>query len=509
MKSLCLDLCLLAVGLVHLVDSFIVPNGRTSVQTDVGQIVGYTSMFKVNGVQKVARNFLGIPYAEPPTGNRRFRKPVPKRRLVTPFDATHFGSPCYQFEGNSSVSNLSYSEDCLTLNIFAPEQSAGKYFPVLIAIHGGGFVSGTSYGADLGYFSVNTEMIIVAFNYRLNVFGFFSSNDVNSAGNFGLWDQQLAIHWVHVNILSFGGDASRITIGGESTGGVSVIYQMVWGTSGQFQRAIAQSGCMSCPWAFRNQNDAHNTSRQFATLLGCSQTDDVRMINCIQSKNASNIRNIMNSKNFHLWTPVFDNQFFGDHHVQNVTDHFAQDRFYNIDLIIGANNKEGLSYLDGSKDNITLSDIYDTFIPDLASYMSINGKHALPELVKNAIILEYTDWNNIGDLNAQLDRFTDLVTDIKFNVAVAHQALEHVLGHQKSTYVYKLSAAPPYHFGPVYPDLDGPDVAIHGDDLAFLGRQWLEEDFKFPSGMNITVTDEQRNIGKAITTMWANFVKTG
>ena len=111
---------------------FLVPNGKTTVQSPVGEIVGFTSTATIGGRQETVRNYLGIPFAEPPVNNARFSKPIPKAMFSSPFDASNYGHSCFQFEGRfNAPKNASYSEDCLTLNIFAPEELPGsnKLFP--------------------------------------------------------------------------------------------------------------------------------------------------------------------------------------------------------------------------------------------------------------------------------------------------------------------------------------------------------------------------------------------
>ena len=106
---------------------FLVPNGKTTVQSPVGEIVGFTSTATIGGRQGTVRNYLGIPFAEPPVNRARFSKPIPKARFSSPFDASNYGHSCFQFEGRfNAPRNASYSEDCLTLNIFAPEELPGS-----------------------------------------------------------------------------------------------------------------------------------------------------------------------------------------------------------------------------------------------------------------------------------------------------------------------------------------------------------------------------------------------
>ncbi|MEN3747039.1 carboxylesterase family protein [Sphingomonas sp. HF-S3] len=195
--------------------------------------------------------FKGIPYAAPPTGPLRWRSP----QRVAPWSgirsADTFGPPCAQapLRGMTQLSDLS-REDCLYLNVWTPRQTGGARRPVIVWIHGGGFVngSGTSPTYDGARFAAE-GVVVVTINYRLGVFGFLAHPDLTaesrnrSSGNFGLEDQIAALRWVQANIASFGGDPSNVTLMGQSAGGASVLDLMVSPlTRGLFVRAIVQSG---------------------------------------------------------------------------------------------------------------------------------------------------------------------------------------------------------------------------------------------------------------------------
>ena len=497
---------------------FLVPNGRTSVHTPVGEIIGFTTTMELKGAQQNVRSFLGIPYAEPPVNTNRFKRPVPKSRFSSTFDATNYGPACIQYEGKIKADvKIPYSEDCLTLNIFVPEElpRGVTLYPTMVYTHGGGFMYGTSYGRDCGVFSLNGEVVVVTINYRLNVFGFLSSDDIASQGNYGLWDQQLAIKWVNDNIHAFGGDVNRITVFGESSGAAGVVYQTLYqGNRGLFQRAIAQSGSASMPNSFTPHNRAENITKRFATAAGCNTLNTSNAIRCLQSKSSEEIRHVMNKDaySFNEWNPVVDREFVLEDPLRTMTGQFpspgVEDMFKSVDLIIGVNSKEGLAhhYVELSMPNFTISLLHDKLLSDmLFDYL----KEDVPASVKEATLLEYTDWSNLGDKDKQLDRFVDLLSDNWFNVDAARTARKHSSYSNKTTFVYKLSTAPAYHLIPVYPGVDSPTVANHADDLAFIFGPWFQTDLQLPTGLNVTLTSEQINVGRAMITMWANFAKTG
>jgi para-nitrobenzyl esterase len=196
-----------------------------------------------------AISFKGVPYAAPPVGNLRWRDPQP----VTPWkgirDATASGHNCTQGLRNSVSPTGDFSEDCLYLNVWKPATSA-RNLPVMVWIHGGGFVFGGTAGhAFDGSAYVKRGVILVTINYRLGRFGFFAHPALTAAaqdpvlGNYGLADQAAALKWVQRNISNFGGDPKTVTIFGESAGGLSVLYLMTSPlTHGLFERVLCESG---------------------------------------------------------------------------------------------------------------------------------------------------------------------------------------------------------------------------------------------------------------------------
>jgi para-nitrobenzyl esterase len=149
--------------------------------------------------------------------------------------------------------------------------SADARLPVYVFIHGGGFINGSSNQADMTEIVEKTGVVGVSFNYRLGALGFFSHPDVTQdSGDFGLMDQQAALRWVHENIAAFGGDPTRVTLGGESAGGYSVCAHLsAPGSAGLFAQAMMQSGtCFSIP-----RTQAQKNAGEIAEAVGCKGPD--------------------------------------------------------------------------------------------------------------------------------------------------------------------------------------------------------------------------------------------
>jgi len=188
------------------------------------------------------QEWLGIPYAAPPVGQLRWAPPEAPAPWQDVRAMDHYGNICMQPKLTAIKEPTPMSEDCLTLNVWAPK--GARKDAVMVWIHGGAFIEGSGAleaynGAKLARMGV----VVVTVNYRLGTFGFFAHPDLHGETNFGLRDQIAALRWVRQNIAAFGGDPENVTIFGESAGGESVDYLMISPAArGLFAHAIAESG---------------------------------------------------------------------------------------------------------------------------------------------------------------------------------------------------------------------------------------------------------------------------
>jgi para-nitrobenzyl esterase len=246
-------------------------SGEASLAQDRDALVVPTESGPVRGGHNGAvEAFLGIPYAAPPVGGKRWQPPQPAESWKDVREAKAFGAYCAA--AKSTNGPRSEAEDCLFINVWRPSDvSADARLPVYVFIHGGGFINGSSNQADMTEIVEKTGVIGVSFNYRLGALGFFSHPDVaKESGDFGLMDQQAALRWVHENIAAFGGDPTRVTLGGESAGGYSVCAHLAApGSAGLFAQAMMQSGtCFSIPLA-----QAQKNAGGIADAVGCKGPD--------------------------------------------------------------------------------------------------------------------------------------------------------------------------------------------------------------------------------------------
>lgn len=222
----------------------------------------HTTSGKVRGHERNGLiEYLGIPYAEPPVGELRFKRAVPVKPWLDVYDADEYYPAPVQKDKGLDIGD----EDCLAVNIKRPANDE-KDLPVFVYIYGGGYHTGfTSDVLYQGNEFAKDGLIYVSFQYRLNVLGFYDFTTYPGCEKFdsncGLSDQILAMHWIHDNIEAFGGDPGRITICGESAGGASVINMLACpDVKGLFQQAIVQSGLPNCVMT-------HQTSRQNIDLF--------------------------------------------------------------------------------------------------------------------------------------------------------------------------------------------------------------------------------------------------
>ncbi|QKJ28289.1 carboxylesterase family protein [Mucilaginibacter mali] len=233
-------------------------------------------------------SFKGIPFAQPPVGDLRWREPQAPKNWEGVRKADHFGPQAMQryIYNDMMFRSDGKSEDCLYLNVWTPAKSAKEKLPVLVYFYGGGFQAGdgSEYRYD-GEALARKGIITLTVNYRLGIFGFMAHPELtkespnHASGNYGLMDQHAALVWVQKNIAAFGGDPKKVTIGGESAGSMSVCGQVASPLSkGLFIGAIGESGSLlgnlsPMPLATAEQNGV-----KFGSTVGANSLADLRKI---------------------------------------------------------------------------------------------------------------------------------------------------------------------------------------------------------------------------------------
>src|SRR5947209_438507 len=243
------------------------------------------------------RVFKGVPFAQPPAGDLRWKPPQPVKDWDGVRQATKFGPRCMQAPvfGDMNFRSDGMSEDCLYLNVWTPAKSGGERLPVLVYFYGGGFVAGDGSEPRYDGESIAAKGVVaVTINYRLGVFGFLAHPELtkesphHASGNYALLDQAAALRWVRDNIAAFGGDPRRVTIAGESAGSVSVSAQMASPVSKDLiAGAIGESGSVLSTMRRVPLAPAEAEGVKFAASVGADSLAALRALTTEQLQQAT------------------------------------------------------------------------------------------------------------------------------------------------------------------------------------------------------------------------------
>lgn len=304
----------------------------------------------IRGVDEGAvLSFKNIPYAAAPVGELRWRAPRPAPRWSEVRDAGAYGDDCIQPRPmwDDTQTRLPVSEDCLSLNVWTPKTRADGPAPVIVWIHGGGFVMGSGSqpifdGARLAA----RGAVVVTFNYRLGRFGFFAHPALTAeagdepTGNYGLMDQVAALKWVHDNIAALGGDPARVTIMGQSAGGGSVLQLMnIPQAQGLFQRAIVQSGGGRDHWPALREAGGKRSGESVGVAFATAQNLRNATLADLRAIPADKVKgrlDLLTPEKDTYAGPIIDGRFV----TTQVMDAFRRGAQSNVPMIIGATDLE-------------------------------------------------------------------------------------------------------------------------------------------------------------------------
>ncbi|XP_037348881.1 bile salt-activated lipase [Talpa occidentalis] len=446
--------------------------------------------------------FKGIPYAAPP---KPLEKPERHPGWQGTLQAKDFKKRCVQA---TITQDSSYGdEDCLYLNIWVPQgkKEVSRNLPVMIWIFGGAFLIGSGHGPNFlkNYLYDGEELatrgnvIVVTLNYRVGPLGFLSTGDANLPGNYGLWDQHMAIAWVKRNIAAFGGDPNNITIFGESAGAASVSLQTLSPhNKGLIRRAISQSGVALTPWAI--QKEPLTWAKKIAEKVGCPVDDTARMAKCLKVTDPRAVtmayklplRGMEYPIVYYLgFLPVVDGDFIPDDPINLFAN--AAD----IDYLVGTNDMDGhfFANLDNTAINnnkVPLSDEYFyKLVSDFTFIKGLRGANATFDL--------YTEsWAQDSSQETKKKTMVNLETDILFLIPTKIALAQHK-ANAKSAKTYSYLFSQPSRM-PIYPKWVGAD---HADDLQYV----FGKPFSTPLGYR----PQDRTVSKAMIAYWTNFARSG
>uniref|UniRef100_A0A4X2LSR3 Carboxylic ester hydrolase n=1 Tax=Vombatus ursinus TaxID=29139 RepID=A0A4X2LSR3_VOMUR len=456
------------------------------VHTQYGKVQGkYTSL---KGFNKPVQVFLGVPFAKAPLGPLRFTPPQPPEPWDYVKITTTYPPMCTQdpvggqlfsdlFTNQNEKVSLKMSEDCLYLNIYSPADLTKKMkLPVMVWIHGGGLLTGAASTYDGLALSTLENVVVVTIQYRLGIFGFYSTGDEHAKGNWGYLDQVSALHWIQKNIASFGGDPGLVTIFGESAGGGCVSALIVSPlTKNLFHRAISQSGVVLMESLFTS--NIKPITEKITTLTGCKITTSASMVHCIRQKTEEEILNTtlkmlyridLSGKDF--WVSVFlDGVFF----PKNPKELLAKKQFNHIPYIVGINNNE-----------------FSWLLPTVRVLWFLLESHPSSSFfIINFIFTIYFSGGYI--------RIITSVIDVNFFIGIsAVMVAQFHMASGSPTYMYEFQ-----HRSSFWGNMKPENVkADHGDDIfPVLGAPFLKEG----------ASEEEKQLSRTMMKYWANFARNG
>ena len=425
--------------------------------------------------------FKGIPFAQPPVGDLRWKAPQPVKKWEGVLKADKFAPACPQMKLNyPGFKSPETSEDCLYLNVWTPAKNSGEKLPVMVWIYGGGFAMGaTSVPGYSGEQLANLGVIVVSIAYRVGPLGFMAHPELTAeasnkvSGNYGLLDQIEALKWVQNNIKAFGGDPLKVTIFGESAGAESVSMLAASPlTRGLFRGAISESGGSFSPVKSARVPDcmqllagAENLGVEFMKRMGASSLEELRKLS--PDKWIDDPMAQMGG----FWPVVDGYVIAGDQYKL-----YEEGKYNDVAVIIGTNSDEGSMFVRA--------------IPT-DQYLQYAATHFGP--LSDKILKLYPVDSLTGTYRPLADIFRD---DVFAWPSWSWAKLQTKTGKSKVFVYYfdEFKKEPMYTGGPV------PAGAAHGSEIAYVFGHLGQDP-------NAKITDEQRSLSEQMAKYWTNFAK--
>ncbi len=427
-------------------------------------------------------SWLGIPFAKPPVGERRFKAPEYVDASDGVFEAKYYGKCAYGAHGYDDCVQNQDSEDCLYLNIWVNADDKTEKKPVMVWIHGGAYVVGS--GSQISYSGANlvqkqSDIIMVTINYRLNMYGFMDFSSVPGGENFktapcnGLLDQAMALRWVHENIAAFGGDPGNVTIFGQSAGGGSVSILPVMKEANQyFQKIIAQSGSTTLAFPVDCES-AQGKTKALLEYTGCKTMDDIMALTEEELQKA-----YVEAVGKFTSCPYYGNEVLPEAPIELYRKGYAK----HISIMAGSTADEARLFMgEGPSLNLEEQKIFaQRSVGDALPYLKEEDKKY------------YEEFKRVCRFQEPGLAETEFIDELMFRVPMLQQL--DVQSAFNKTFCYYWS----------YPSSDADVGAAHSVELMF------EFDFRsLGTSSPFNGTNNPDEVFDAVQQMWTNFARCG
>lgn len=468
-----------------------------SVKTVNGLVTGKTIM---TTFKKPVDCYFGIPFAQPPVGQLRFRNPLPVSEGN--INATQFGFACPQRRikgmskfvrgiGDALELGAEISEDCLYLNVWTPSPKPDN-LTVIVFIHGGGLIigAGSMPSADGSTFVALENVVYVTINYRLGPLGFLYLNHQEVDANVGFMDQVMALKWVRDNIAAFGGDPNRVTLMGESAGAVSAAFHMVSPLSkGLFQRAILQSESALYDMAVASKSKVENVTYKMAEFMECPTSNASALVECFREKDVMKlVKSVPFETTVNIFVyPVVDGKFL----VKHPADAYKDGDYGKFEILTGFNKDEATLFFmlfnpftfNPLVDNVH---IQEKELAAIVTYLFNNAN--------NETKLAATKHYNKGPEKDYLSQAAGIFEDYVVDCGIV-RTMKSLAETGNTVYGYYFT-----HRSSLIPLAKWLGVP-HALELLYLSG--------YPFKNELIFTEEDRTLAKRMIRYWSNFAKSG
>ncbi|XP_046753949.1 esterase E4-like [Diprion similis] len=466
--------------------------------------------------RKVAA-FLGIPYAQPPIGNKRFADPVPAGGWEGIRNATADGNRCPQ-PNMADLITVIGDEDCLHLNVFTPQIRDGRnssLLPVMVYVFGGRFTFGSANSTAYSpIYLLNQDVVLVTFSYRLGALGFLSTGDKVASGNWGLKDQVLALKWVQRNIRHFYGDPDRVTIFGHSSGSACVhLLTLSKLTIGLFHKFIMQSGSGLSPWAYRPRAAYAKRAYELGNYVGCYNDTSDALITCLRKKNFRDILGVFTRfyvwhyEPFTTWACTDEPDIEGAFLTNSPANILRAGQIRDLPCIIGVVGNEAIGSTADLYENEELFEEFvenfDYLLPILMywSYLPDSGA-AWAKAAKSYY------FNDIEKMNRKefLNNLTVLISDSSFNYPLYSALLHQFAVAANPQYFYAFHYRGTWSNTYLYSRISLDYGVAHADELNYI---FPHVDYNLVSALNKTMNEKDRQMMEIMVQLWTSFAIHG